>query len=590
MTSGKRGRRLGALLALALAALLAGCAAPALPGQQQRQAPKPLPEAEQVARVAMLGRGAGDFARMLDPGEANFYSVAGAQVLSLLYSGLLTLDARHIPVSALATSYEVSADGLRYTFHLRSDARFAEGTPLTSADVAFSLNRTMGECFGDAGAFFMAVKDEPALVANCQSHPKGYRAAVTTLIGDALLTPDETTLVIILARPDAALAAKLAEPYSLIVERSLVTRYGAQWTAHVADGGGQGTSGMYALAAMRPWSAQSDGALVLEASRDYWGPRPHLREVDIAVRSPISQQGTFPASDVRPPAIAIQPTDDIVYDVPLPLPSGAKGRNGLTYHTAPALATYFLVLDARTAPLDDARVRQALALALDKTALAKIVNGVATDHLIPLGVGAYPAPLSGAIATAPLAGDVERARALWRSYAASHCSGMAGGCPAIQVFSPEWAGQTPVELAIIARWRATLPGLRLSVISYDGTLRTTPQPSPAVMGSAWVEDYADPQDWLTYLVSAPGNPVYSFPARVQDARVGALAAQAEATLDAGARLALYQQAEDALINDAVVIPIAQEQTAWAVNPILAGIPTSPAPWIPPAAWARIALT
>ena len=112
---------------------------------------------------------------------------------------------------------------------------------------------------------------------------------------------------------------------------------------------------------------------------------------------------------------------------------------------------------------------------------------------------------------------------------------------------------------------------------------------PRSLSDWWFQDYPDPQDWLAYLVQAPGAPLQSFPANVDDPQAAALIARAEASLDPTARLALYQQAENALINDAIVIPIAQEQSAWAVKPTVANFPANPVPWIPPAAWARIEL-
>lgn len=132
-----------AMLFAALATLLASCAAPSLPPLPW-QTDGALPDAQQVLHVA-----AGSYSvKSLDPGNEQYAagSPAQAQMLSLLYSGLFTFDARLHPVPALVSRYTVSADGLRYTFHLRPNARFAEGTPLTSADAAFSLNRLLTDC------------------------------------------------------------------------------------------------------------------------------------------------------------------------------------------------------------------------------------------------------------------------------------------------------------------------------------------------------------------------------------------------------------------------------------------------------------
>jgi oligopeptide transport system substrate-binding protein len=577
MTNGKRARGLSIMLAAALGVLLTGCALPALPWSQQANTPAPLPDARQVAQIALAETGAPE--HMLDPIMSQYFDPGTAQVLSLLYSGLFTLDARMVPVPALATSYDVTGDGLRYTFHLRSDARFAEGAPLTSADAAFSLSRAMTDCSSYVMGFFTDVKDAPALIQQvCQANQRNPRPA--TLIGDSLLTPDPSTLIIVLSRPDAALTAMLAEPYSLIVERSFVMRYGNQWTQHLADGGGQGTSGMYALTAWRQWGQGGEGALTLDRARGYWGPHPLLRQVDVALRTLTRTQAYLPYR-----SIAAAPSDEIVFDATPPA-SGAARSAGLTYHTAPARFMRYLLLDTHTAPLDDARVRQALALALDKTALARLINGLPTNHLIPPNTGVYPATLSGDRATAPLTGDVTRARALWQSYVQSRCGGVASRCPKVLIYQTDLP---TFEQALADRWQSVLPGINVQLTSYPDLLMPVEPPPFSISDASWYEDYPDPRDWLLTLVSAPGFSAYTVAPYLHDTQADALVARAEANLDPGTRLALYQQAENALINDAAVIPIAQEQATWALKPNVASFPASLAPWIPPAVWARIEL-
>jgi ABC-type transport system substrate-binding protein len=253
----------------------------------------------------------------------------------------------------------------------------------------------------------------------------------------------------------------------------------------------------------------------------------------------------------------------------------------------------YITLDPNIAPLDDARLRHALALALDKTQLAKIIRGaIPTNHLIPPGTGDYPATLSGPSASAPLAGNVAQAQALWQSYVQDRCGGVASRCPVVTVFElGAIAWPSPLELAVMARWRATLPGLRLDQVQVPGTLIVSWPPPTAANDVYLFEDYPDPQGWWLSYANVPG---YSQSADgnyplVHEPQTDALVARAEATLDPTARLALYQQAEDILLNDAVVVPIAQQQDTWEVKPGVSGIPANPAPWIAPAAWARIYL-
>ncbi len=583
-----------AILTLALAALLAGCALPSLPPlpwQQQARGPTPLPDAQQVLHVTAQSVGVNGSGGILDPLLLGNTRSDMAHILPLLYSNLFTLDANQRIVPALVSHYAVSADGLRYTFTLRSDARYSEGTLITSADVAFSLNLTMSPC-EDYGTFvFYTLKDQPHFSQqSCTSEQLSVptftatpgQSLLPTLIGDALLAPDPHTLVIVLSRPDGALPAKLAEPYSAIVEQSVVQRYGSDWVNHLADHGGQGTSGMYAVSGLT--SVVNGGTQVtLTRAKNYWGAVPRLREVIVD-----SYEPTIPPGDVL---FATGMAPGPAYSSSLALPDVSKLPG---YHQSSARDEDYLLLNPANPGLADIRVRQALALALNKPALATLMHGAATSHLIPPQTGGYPANLSGPVATAPLTGDVAQAQALWQSYVRDRCGGAASRCPAVILWYTveDLSGADPFEQAfdqaVARQWQAALPGIRVAI---KGVLFG---PAPGIADLVyisyvnWNEDFPDPQDWALPFVKVPGDS--SYVPYVHEAQADALVAQAEATRNPTARLALYQQAENTLLTDAVVVPIAQEQDAWAVKPIVVNFPANPSPWIPPAVWARIYLT
>ena len=413
------GRWQGAALMLALATtLLASCSAPGLPPLPwQARTPQPLPDAQQVLYVSMReGMRVAD----LDPRRLSDVRSDMAHVTPLLYSTLFTFDARLRPIHALASGYTVSADGLRYTFHLRSDARFADGAPITSREVAFSLQRLLDPCDG-SGYAFVFFSLQGALTYTTQSCNASFPTLPTPLplIGHALLTPDPSTLVIVLAQPDAALLAKLAEPYSGVVEQSVVQRYGDGWVKHLADGGGQGTSGMYAVASAQGVVNEGTQLTFVRASH-YWGAAPRLREVIVRPY----QSAIELASHGDDLVLGSGRSPEFVEPTQLPTLSKLPG-----YHHAPARDEDYLLLNPTSTGLTDPRARQALALALNRTALAALFGGVATNHLIPHNTGAYQAAPSGLIATAPLTGDVARAQALWQSYVADRCGGVASQCP-----------------------------------------------------------------------------------------------------------------------------------------------------------------
>jgi ABC-type transport system substrate-binding protein len=381
------------------------------------------------------------------------------------------------------------------------------------------------------------------------------------------------------------------------VEQSFVTNYGAYWPEHLAEGGGQGTSGMYSVAAWTAWGpyhegVRSDASLTLRVAPGYWGSQPLLRQVVIALRNRQLADTTSPDS-FQSSFFALKPSDEIVFDTsPLNLFALQTGARGLTFTTALERSVDALALDPHTAPLDDPRLRQALVLALDKTQLAKLDDGTATSQLIPPGTGDYPTTLSGPVATTPLTGDVAQAQTLWQSYVHDRCAGVASRCPAITAFDDGQIGVEPLEPAILARWSAILPGIHFKQVVYGGLLMLTAPPPPAVSYAPWLEDYPDPQDWLQSYTNVPGYE-QSLPATApyfEDTQADALVARAEATRDSTARLALYHQAELALLNAAEVVPIAQVQDSWGIRSTVINFPADPEPWIAPSVWARIYLS
>jgi peptide/nickel transport system substrate-binding protein/oligopeptide transport system substrate-binding protein len=563
---GRGGRWRTAPLAMLLTlatALLAGCAAPTLPWQAH--SPAPLPDAQQILRLSLPGYNPP--AVNLDPDQFYPGDLTLQFLMPLLYSTLFTLDAQQRPVPLLATGYDVSADGLRSTIHLRADARFTDGTPLTSSDVAFSLNRAIADCASDAPFAFSTLKDEPRLMETlCLGSATPNQPPTSSLIGDALLTPDPQTLVIVLSQPDGALAAKLAEPYCGIVERAIVMQYGNTWAQHLADGGGQGTSGMYRLANTSAYNAGRGLRMTLERVSHSWGAVPRLRQVILDL---------YPRDSLA--------TGDVIFD-------GGDGFSqqrvsGMAWHTAPTRADALLTLDPQEPGLSDIRVRQELALTVDKIALAKSMGAVATNHLTPPGIAGYPTALSGPIASAPLTGDVAQAQALLRSYVADKCGGSARACPRIFVWDVGWTGGMSQMFPLFDRWKAALPGLPVIGTDPPDLLPVSCCPYYSARPLTWYEDYPDPQDWLSYFAQVP-----AFQPIAHDATADALVMSAEDTHDPTARLALYHEAEETVINDAVVVPIAQLQMTWGVSPTVINFPANPAPYIAPSAWARIYLT
>ncbi len=149
-----------------------------------------------------------------------------AESLQTVFTGLVEFDSKLQIRDQLAQSHEISADGLTYTFHLRPNLKFSDGTPLTSQDVVYTINR----------ALLPATKSQVTYYLNLiKDYDKLTVGKIPTLIGDSLLAPDPSTVKIIISSNAAYFLAALTYPNSYVVEKSLIDKYGTSAPGRCQD-------------------------------------------------------------------------------------------------------------------------------------------------------------------------------------------------------------------------------------------------------------------------------------------------------------------------------------------------------------------
>jgi peptide/nickel transport system substrate-binding protein/oligopeptide transport system substrate-binding protein len=226
----------------------------------------------------------------------------------------------------------------------------------------------------------------------------------------------------------------------------------------------------------------------------------------------------------------------------------------------------------KMAPFDDVRVRQAFALALDKTALAdKVLHGAvaASNHIVPDGMPGYNPDLQGPDGTTGLTGNVAKATALATAYATDKKCGTAtdfSKCPAITLTIASGSVDSANEAAAAqGMWSTAFPGWKVNITTVDfNTLLTdTTAHSLQFWQLGWIEDYPDPQDWLsTNLTCASAyNAGYAC-----DTQADTLMNAADANPDLKARLVQYQQAEQILVTKVAWLSLDQATTWWEIRP------------------------
>jgi len=244
---------------------------------------------------------------------------------------------------ALAEKWEVSTDGLTYTFHLRKDVLFSDGTPLKASDVKYSIDRA-------------------------KTHPKsGWTFTLEPL--KEITTPDDSTVVMTLTQPWAPFLADIAMFNSSIISEAFAKKIGEDKLVEQTMG-----TGPFALV---EW--KKGEYITLKKNEHYWDKGlPYLDQIKITV---------VPDDNNR--ILQLQGGQiDGMYDVPLNRVAELTQDPKFTLTQFVSTYNNFLALNTRSGPLSDVKVRQALNYATDKQALLKVVNfgiGEISNSFMPNG-------------------------------------------------------------------------------------------------------------------------------------------------------------------------------------------------------------
>lgn len=481
------------------------------------------------------------------------------QVTSLLYDGLVTIDRDERVEPWAATSWTVSPDGLAYTFTLRPGLSFSDSMPLKASDYAWSLNRALNSCGGSPVAYELAAIKGAAAFSGADCANKEPRGSIKTLVGLSILPDDSTnTLKILLERPAGYFLASLATPAGFALERAMPTRPDAVRSELLlktlaSAPTGQGGSGMFYLASASTVAGSKAASLVLKRNPYWWGLKvnkiPNFREVDIALTDSPSPFDQFQFLTDPSLAFASSLPDRILALGP------AELKNQAYYVSQPRADVEALVFNWKLAPFDDLNARKAFCLAVNRDRFNQQVyagQNLPGWHLVPQGISGYNTTLKG-IDGAPTAGSVALARQYWQQYLNAH----GGQSPNIQFYGA--AIDTSEQAALRSLQLMWAQALAVGVQkSPDGVLPKGVQ----ISRFTWSVGYPDPQDFLT-LLYASGSAW-----NVQQASVPAadtLMRQADALSDISQRAALYQRAEQQLIDNVVVCPLSQQMNTYALR-------------------------
>ena len=532
--------------------------------------PLPAPFSQQIYRSPLVGI---TDSTVLDPALAR--DIQSINATNMVYTGLMTLDDSLMVEPQLATTYNVSADGLHWKFYLRPNLKFSDGTPLTSADVAFSIDRALQPATRSTTSltYLGLIKDSDKL----------HAGQIRTIIGDSIVLPDAITIVITISKPAGYFLKALAYPGSYVVEKRLIEKYGPQkFTDHLNEGGGDGPF----MVSRYIHGKEFDFA----PNPNYYSPHPQLQKVILPFYKDVEASfQAYQAGQIDTTAIpeALLPQERMHND----------------FRQVPQLTTYYYAMNYLVKPFDNIHIRQAFALAVNKDLIAHSVykdTVVASNHIVPQGMPGYNPNLTGPEGVASTKGDPAKAKALLQQGLQEEGWSSVSQMPAIQLTYPSGTQDLDNEIAaVVQMWQTNLGvSVKANAEDFNKLLTDTEAALNNPKGLqfwelAWIADYPDPQDWTTlqFGKGALYNQLNYGQNNSADAatqqQVQQQLAAADVNPDQTSRLQAYNQAEQQLVNDVAWLPMDQQAYSQVLKPYVKGLVFNPQLLIPPDDWGNV---
>ncbi|MSU65660.1 MAG: peptide ABC transporter substrate-binding protein [Opitutus sp.] len=452
-----------------------------------------------------------------------------------LYEGLTCYDEKTgNPVPGVAERWDVSADGLVYTFHLRPNARWSNGDPVNAGDFAYSIQRILTPALGSTYAYMLWP------LKNAEAFNSGK---VTSFAEVGVTAIDDQTLRVTLSQPTPYLPMLAAHSTWMPVHRASVEKSGrmddrsSPWTRPGRLVG----NGAFVLAEWQP-----NARIVLTKNPRYWGAAQNQLErvVVYPTEKADVEELNFRAGQLH-----------LTFNVPPSKISSYRQQSPERLRIDTLLNTFYVNFNSAKPPLNNSKVRQALARGIDRAAISQRVYSAA----FPPALSWVPPGAAGYVPAAMPAFDFAAARTLLAE------AGFPGGqglpAMAMQVLNDNVMPKAAE--AIQAMWQREL-GVHITIEPLEQKTWVQNQQTlthmVAIMG--WVADYPDPITFLDIFRAGGGNNFTGWASRQYDA----LLDQAAAAADPSSRFALLQKAEKILLDDAAIAPLVFGARTYLIHP------------------------
>ncbi len=530
-------RHLTAALALLAASLALGPTA----ALAQRET-----SVEAAKRTQTLHLGNGAEPADLDPQISTFYT--DYNIFLALFEGLTVInESTSQPEPGAAERWDISADGLTYTFHLRKNGRWSNGDPVTAQDFITSFQRILSPTTSAGPGLAAEYAYMLFPVKNAEAYNAGKLADFAEVGFRAL---DPLTLEITLAHPTPYLLSLVAHQAWFPIHPPTILKFGklaergTRWTQ---PGNLVGNGAFY----LKEWLPNS--RIVVAKADTYWdAANTRLNAVVFYPNESIAtDEKNFRAGQLH-----------ITYDLLPEKIATYRKQSPSPLRVDPFLETVYIRFNVTRPPFDNKKVRQALARAIDRDIICRVLLSGSRE---PANFFTPP-NTAGYTATARVPSDFDAARKLLAE--AGYPGGK--GFPPVEIQMNIDAINKKVFEAVQEMWRREL-GINVRLLQRDQRVYLDAQRKLDydISRSRWVGDYNDPNTYLDMFITGGANNQTGW----SNAEYDHLIAEAGRTLDPAARFALFQQAEAILLDEAPITPLFFGTRTFLIHPSVKG-------WVP----------
>jgi oligopeptide transport system substrate-binding protein len=440
-----------------------------------------------------------------------------------------------------AKSLDVSKDGLTWTFKLNPATKWTDGTPLTAKDYEFSWKRAIDpKLASDTATFYSAIK-------GAEDYSAGKLKDVNEV---AIKAIDDTTLQVKMDKPAPYFRSVAGLTYLYPVPRHIVEKFGDKWTEapNIVSNG---------VFKMESW--KHDQEMVLVRNEGYWGKKPTLQKVVFR----IAPAGELCTADFR--AYEANETD-FAMCVPTPDIERVQKDPALRKQLTAELlsASQFLVFDAGHAPWNNAKVRQALNLAIDRE---KVTQVLSRGLFKPTKVLVAPGIQGHKPANALKGGAAEAKKLLAEA-------GFPGGkgFPEFKLTAPDIRGNRILAEVLQQMWKDTL-GITTTQVEIMEPKAFSAWRSGRKTASfdvysrgGWWSDYEDPTNWYNTLIEEDWLNTHW-----RNEQFSKLTRTGASELDQAKRKQTYEEADAILERESPTVGLWYFTDYWMRKPWLKGL-------------------